>query len=370
MKELNISKTITAKRKEKAVTQDELAAYIGVSKASVSKWETGLSYPDITFLPQLAAYFNISIDELLGYEPQMTKGDISKLYKYLTQRFSAQPFDDVMEECQQIIRKYYSCFPLLMAMAVLFLNHYMLVGDKERQEAVLKQVVELCKRIKTEEHDTLLINEANSIEAVCALLLGQPEEVIELLEGILKPTPSNESILASAYHMKGEPDKSKEVLQVGIYQHLMNTLDLLTSYMMLFAAQPERFDSILYRVISIADLFELDSLNPGLILRTYLCAAQGYAVQNRPEESIGMLDRYTEICIKESSDLTLHGDKFFDSLEKWFSDLDFGGQPPRDAKVIKTSMLQAVDNNPAFAVLMEYPRYKSILDKLKNFTGG
>ena len=66
MKELNIGKTIVTKRREKGLTQEDLAAYIGVSKASVSKWETGQSYPDITLLPQLGAYFNISIDELMG----------------------------------------------------------------------------------------------------------------------------------------------------------------------------------------------------------------------------------------------------------------------------------------------------------------
>ena len=41
MKEINISKTLVSKRREKGITQDELAEYIGVSKASVSKWETG-----------------------------------------------------------------------------------------------------------------------------------------------------------------------------------------------------------------------------------------------------------------------------------------------------------------------------------------
>ena len=43
LNELNIAKTIVLKRKEKGITQEELAAYIGVSKASVSKWETGVS---------------------------------------------------------------------------------------------------------------------------------------------------------------------------------------------------------------------------------------------------------------------------------------------------------------------------------------
>ena len=40
MKEINIARTIINKRKEKGLTQDELASYIGVSKAAVSKWET------------------------------------------------------------------------------------------------------------------------------------------------------------------------------------------------------------------------------------------------------------------------------------------------------------------------------------------
>jgi len=83
MKEINIARAIINKRKEKGITQEELANYIGVSIAAVSKWETSQSYPDISLLPQLAAYFNISIDDLMGYEPQMLKKDISKLYRKL-----------------------------------------------------------------------------------------------------------------------------------------------------------------------------------------------------------------------------------------------------------------------------------------------
>lgn len=43
MKELNIGQVITRYRRQKGVTQEELASYMGVSKASVSKWETGVS---------------------------------------------------------------------------------------------------------------------------------------------------------------------------------------------------------------------------------------------------------------------------------------------------------------------------------------
>ena len=137
MKEINIARAILAKRKEKGITQDELANYIGVSKASVSKWETEQSYPDIVLLPQLAAFFNISIDELMGYEPQMTKRDIAKLYFKLHGDLSEKPYDEVIAECREIIKKYFSCFPLLLQMGNLLINSSILAGDAEKSSAIV-----------------------------------------------------------------------------------------------------------------------------------------------------------------------------------------------------------------------------------------
>lgn len=70
MAEINVGINIAIKRKEKGITQEELANFIGVSKAAVSKWESNQSYPDITLLPIIATYFDVSVDELLGYHPQ------------------------------------------------------------------------------------------------------------------------------------------------------------------------------------------------------------------------------------------------------------------------------------------------------------
>lgn len=56
-------------RKEKRIGQQKLADALGVSFQSVSKWETGVTMPDITLLPSIAEYFNVSVDELLGLKP-------------------------------------------------------------------------------------------------------------------------------------------------------------------------------------------------------------------------------------------------------------------------------------------------------------
>lgn len=55
-------------RIKKNLTQEEVAEYLGITAQSVSKWERGESYPDITFLPALANIFETSVDLLIGMD--------------------------------------------------------------------------------------------------------------------------------------------------------------------------------------------------------------------------------------------------------------------------------------------------------------
>ena len=57
--------TISALRKEKGLTQLELAQQMGVTDKAVSKWERNLSFPDVASLPKLAEVLGTSVDELL-----------------------------------------------------------------------------------------------------------------------------------------------------------------------------------------------------------------------------------------------------------------------------------------------------------------
>lgn len=61
----SIGNRISKYRKEKGLTQEELAAKLGVSSQAVSKWENDASCPDISLLPQLCRALGITTDELL-----------------------------------------------------------------------------------------------------------------------------------------------------------------------------------------------------------------------------------------------------------------------------------------------------------------
>ncbi len=366
MKEINIAKVLVNKRKEKNITQDELANYIGVSKASVSKWETEQSYPDVTFLPLLASYFNISLDDLFDYKPQMTKDDIRKLYRRLSADFTSKPFEVVLEDCRQIIKKYYSCFPLLLQMGILMLNHAELVKDQEKTMSLIAEAKALFIRVKEDSEEVALAKQALFMEALCSLGAGDPNTVLELLDGTVAPALPPESLLASAYQMTGRIDEAKSVLQVGIFQNIVVLYNFFPAYLMLCTDDNLKFEETLQRALNIAEAFDMKHLHPGVLVGTYISAAQGYVMQGNREKALEMLGKYTEIVTGDIYPLRLHGDEFFDRLEGWLDKLDLGTDLPRDEKTIRKSMADAIINNPVFSTLSGEPYFQSITEKLIN----
>ena len=76
MSELNIGKAIKRLRREKDITQEELADAIGVTSQAVSKWEREEGYPDITLLPSIAGYFGVTVDTVCGLDAEREKEEI------------------------------------------------------------------------------------------------------------------------------------------------------------------------------------------------------------------------------------------------------------------------------------------------------
>ena len=128
MNNLNLSENLLRLRRERKITQEELADFIGVTKAAVSKWENRQSVPDLLLLPQLASFFGVTVDELIGYEAQMSKEQIRRCYAELCRDFAERPFQEVLEKTRTLVRRYYSCYPFLLQVCVLYLNHFMLAG--------------------------------------------------------------------------------------------------------------------------------------------------------------------------------------------------------------------------------------------------
>ena len=179
MHQINLADSIIRLRREKKITQEQLADFVGVTKAAVSKWENQQSMPDLLLLPQLAVFFNVTVDELIGFDPQLSKEQIQKIYQDLATEFASCSFDDTFEHCKENIRRHYSCFPFLMQISLLLLNHLTLATDASKQQEVLKTISDVCEHIINNCASVEICNDATTIKAMAELQQGKAVDVIE-----------------------------------------------------------------------------------------------------------------------------------------------------------------------------------------------
>lgn len=368
MGKLGIGGFIAAHRKEKGLTQEELADYLGVSKPAVSKWESGQSYPDIMLLPVLAAFFNTSVDALLGYEAQMTKADIRKLYARLSGAFAAEPFDTVLAECREVVRKYHACWSLLYAVAVLFVNHCALAGSPEASLDILREAVGLLENVENESGDARLAKDALSLRAYCLLALGDPASVIDLLDGEDTLVLSTEPLLAKAYALKGDSKRARELLQQYIYKCGISIVGAMPDLLALDAPISGRLETGLDLALKISAAFGLREMQPHHYFTLYLTAASLFAAGGDSLRALDMLEAYTDIVTDPATfPLKIRGSDYFDLITDYFDSQQFGNSAPRSETLIKKDLKDVVLNNSAFFCLVSDVRYRNIVSRLEHF---
>ena len=89
-------------RKEKELTQENLADCLGVTFQAISKWERGEGYPDITTLPDIASFFDITIDELLGINRAKIEEELSALIEEYDNLSGTQARKEMLDKMKQI----------------------------------------------------------------------------------------------------------------------------------------------------------------------------------------------------------------------------------------------------------------------------
>ncbi len=373
MNELRLAENIAYFRKAKGVTQDELAVFLGVTKASVSKWENRQSLPDILLLPKLAVYFNVTIDELLGYEPQLSKEQIQKIYGDLGKRFANEPFNVVYEDSKAMVRKYYSCYVFLEQICILWINHYMLPKESEIQMEVLREAKKLCEHILLNCKNQGICNDVSVIKALVELQLGKPEVVIKEMEEIMNPCRllnQSDELLAQAYVMKGDMEKADEYIQICMYVHLLQTLSDAVQYLNFHIQEADICKETIKRVDKVIEAYQIETLHRNTMANYSYQAALCYSLYGEKEEAIQWLQTYAECVVAVVSDeIMLHADDYFTKLDRWFEEFDLGTQLVRDKKVILESAKESL-LNPVFEILREEKGFKKMEAILENLSNG
>lgn len=104
--ELKISESLKILRKERGTTQDDLANHLGISVQAVSKWERGDGFPDITLLPYIASYYEVTVDDILGCNALRKQEDIAAFRNQANILINKGKRKERLALCREMQKKY------------------------------------------------------------------------------------------------------------------------------------------------------------------------------------------------------------------------------------------------------------------------
>lgn len=370
MEKLKLSANIIRFRRERKITQEELADFLGVTKASVSKWENAQNVPDILLLLQLAAFFDVTIDELIGYDPQLSNEQIRRFYAELAEDFAKRPFHETIQKIQDLAHRYYSCYPFLLQLCALYWNHYMLAEEREEQEKILKEAISWCDHILENCGDVGVCGDALAVKAGISLQLGEAKETVEMLEPVSDLTHfsgQNGALLVQAYQMTGEQEKARGYIQAREYLDILNLVGDAVMTLALYQEDLKRCRETIRRIRAIMESYQLEQLHPNVAAQFHYQSAVVYAANGETEDALEALKLFGN-CIGillGAERIVLHGDAYFDRMDDWIETLPLGSMAPRSRDFIPQS-LQAAFGHPVFESIREHPDFQRLMQRLVN----
>lgn len=361
MDKLHIGETIFKLRKKKKITQEELGKFIGVSTAAVSKWESGSSYPDITFLPLLADFFGISIDELLNYKVELLEDKVNKIIRECIVLFNSKDFYTAINKSEEYILRYKNSYLLKLKMASLFIMYLWKTNDEERIKKTKTRIKELLEDIVQNSDKEELVEQALYQLSGIYGEEKKYDEAIKTLNKIRKSEVEKDLMLASIYIQKGDLKRGREIFQSELYKNIsfssMVCNNLAWSYV-----KNEKDLSIAEKYynlsINIKKAFLVDGKSALNLWSDYLGLATTYLKFKENKKSIDMLHSMVK-------DMKCNDINKIDFSSMWYlSEIDKYDKTAINAYEVILKRLE----KPEFDLLREKKEFGNIITELKKIS--
>ena len=160
------SKNFKVLRKVHELTQEQVAEMLGVSAQAISKWECGVSYPDIEVLPIISNAFNVSIDYLLGIDIAKQEKDIAEIINKSIELCNSDKYNEAVALLRNALVQYPSSCDIMYHLA------WSLRGTiKEFPENEI-EAINIYKRILNVSKNSELLCKSTRDLAYCYYTLG------------------------------------------------------------------------------------------------------------------------------------------------------------------------------------------------------
>lgn len=128
-------------RQDRSLTQERLADFLGVSFQTISKWERGDNYPDIVMLPEIASFFNVTVDNLLGVNKAKNELEIKEFI---------EKYDNLFDNDKKIemIKKMYAKYPGDFNIQLRYLGYLIFIYNSKNYKEHLNEIISIYNNIQ------------------------------------------------------------------------------------------------------------------------------------------------------------------------------------------------------------------------------
>lgn len=218
---INIGETIKHLRKEKNMTQETLSDFLGVTNQSISKWERGEAYPDITMLPVIAAFFGTSVDNLLGINQIEQKRKIRHYQDEYHRLWSEHKFDAVTALMKEAVREFPGNFDLLVRYLHCLTQAESPIEVRGEVQSIYDKIQEHCTvdsiRIWAKKQMCHFLSRLSTIPE-SGVDISEAEKVLETM-----PLMQNTRDVEAMYIYRNDPEKCKLAAANGLSELLRLT---------------------------------------------------------------------------------------------------------------------------------------------------
>ena len=234
--ELTLSQNIRKLRKDRKMTQEQLAEVLSVTVGAVYKWESGLSVPELPLIVQMADFFDVSVDVLLGHRMKDNSADAieKRLMEYCR---SMNP--EALPEAEKALGKYPNSFQIVLGCATV----YLVFGVGSRNRSQLERALELLKqsRLLFSQNTDPKVSDA----AICGtmatvlFLLGDTDKCLEMLKKNDSDGMFDQQIglILAAY--KKQPEEASGYLSDALMSGLSDLFTAIMGYVFVFRSRED-----------------------------------------------------------------------------------------------------------------------------------
>lgn len=359
MEKLEIGEVILRLRKQKGLTQEQLANFVGVSTPAVSKWESGISYPDITMLPVLARFFSVTIDEILDYKKSLTDEEVNNILIECQNEFNNKGLEQGICLCEKYINKHYSNYSLKLSISSIITLQYVIEKGEEGSKESFERTREIYEDVIKNCNDTKLVQMALVQLGTGYFSLKDNENALKMFNKIEKVDLDVDNMIAMVYISEKKFEEARKMLQYKLLKNineiLLSISNISQSYVEDDLSLAEKYMKLLNDISNVFEKEGLNNLSIGSRINLIQFYAKNQSIQKCQEEFKVLIN-----LIKEDK-LSLEVDN-----SVWFlSELNLESQ--RELQISLPKVLITMLEGEEFKFINKLEEYKEIMRLLKEY---